>query len=230
MTYRDLLDSLEKIVLGPERPLLLTREDRERIAYHESGHAILGLVVPGADPVHRVTIVPRGQALGVTYQRPQTDRYNYPEEYLRAKIVGMLGGRAAEEVVYGTKTTGAENDIEQATNLARNMVTRWGMSEKLGMVQLAPRHNPYLGAAGFGVDKSLSEETARTVDAEVAKIIAESHEQAKSLLRRYRKPLDALVQALLERETLDEQQILEVTGLPRAPELETSRVAVASSQ
>ena len=136
---KDFLDSLEKIVLGPERPLLLTREDRERIAYHESGHAILGLVVPGADPVHRVTIVPRGQALGVTYQRPQTERYNYPEAYLRASIVGMLGGRAAEEVVYGTKTTGAENDIEQATNLARNMVTRWGMSDKLGMVQPSRR-------------------------------------------------------------------------------------------
>src|SRR5919199_5410815 len=141
---KDFLDALEKIVLGPERPLLLSREDRERIAYHESGHAILGLVVPGADPVHRVTIVPRGQALGVTYQRPQTDRYNYPEAYLRARIVGMLGGRVAEEIVYGTRTTGAENDIEQATGIARNMVTRWGMSDKLGMVQLAPRENPYL--------------------------------------------------------------------------------------
>ena len=94
---KDFFDALEKIVLGPERPLLMTRQDRERIAYHEGGHAILGLVVPGADPVHRVTIVPRGQALGVTYQRPDSDRYNYPEEYLRARIVGMLGGRAAEE-------------------------------------------------------------------------------------------------------------------------------------
>src|SRR5690606_12705671 len=122
---KDFLDSLEKIVLGPERALLLSPEDRERIAYHESGHAILGLVVPGADPVNRVTIVPRGRALGVTYQRPDADRYNYPEAYLRARIIGMLGGRAAEEVVYGTRTTGAENDIEQATNLARSMVTRW---------------------------------------------------------------------------------------------------------
>ncbi|HYG66135.1 MAG TPA: AAA family ATPase, partial [Anaeromyxobacteraceae bacterium] len=99
--HKDFLDSLEKIVLGVERPILLSREDRERIAYHESGHAILGLVVPGADPVHRVTIVPRGQALGVTYQRPDSDRYNYPESYLLARIVGMLGGRAAEEIVYG---------------------------------------------------------------------------------------------------------------------------------
>src|SRR4051812_35514258 len=142
---KDFLDALEKIVLGPARPLLLSREDRERIAYHESGHAILGLLVPGADPVNRVTIVPRGQALGVTYQRPQNDRYNYPEAYLLARIVGMLGGRAAEEIVYGTRTTGAESDIEQATTLARGMVTRWGMSDQLGMVQLAPRENPYLG-------------------------------------------------------------------------------------
>ena len=217
---KDFLDSLEKIVLGPERPLLLTREDRERIAYHESGHAILGLVVPGADPVHRVTIVPRGQALGVTYQRPQTDRYNYPEAYLRAKIIGMLGGRAAEEVVYGTRTTGAENDIEQATTLARNMVARWGMSDAVGMVQLAPRQNPYLGGvAAFGGEKPFSDETARLVDVEVQRIINECHEEAKRLLTQHRKALDALVQALLARETLAEQEILEVTGLPPAPEL-----------
>src|SRR5204863_6292020 len=151
---KDFLDALEKIVLGPERPLLLSHADKERIAYHEGGHAILGLVVPGADPVNRVTIVPRGQALGVTYQRPDSDRYNYPEAYLRARIVGMLGGRAAEELVYGTRTTGAESDIEQATSLARNMVTRWGMSEKLGLVQLAPRANPYLGGSpAFGSDR-----------------------------------------------------------------------------
>jgi cell division protease FtsH len=225
---KDFLDALEKIVLGPERPLLLSREDRERIAYHESGHAILGLVVPGADPVHRVTIVPRGQALGVTYQRPQTERYNYPEAYLRARIIGMLGGRAAEEVVYGSKTTGAENDIEQATNLARSMVTRWGMSEELGMVQLTPRPSPYLGANAFGGDKPFSEETARIIDAEVLKIINDSHEQAKRLLGEHRAQLDALVAALLERETLDEQEILEVTGLPPAPALESGRVAAAA--
>ena len=227
---KDFVDALEKIVLGPERPILLSREDRERIAYHESGHAILGLVVPGADPVHRVTIVPRGQALGVTYQRPQTDRYNYPEAYLRARIVGMLGGRAAEEIVYGTRTTGAESDIEQATSLARNMVTRWGMSDELGMVQLGPRENPYLGgAAGFGAEKPFSEETARVIDAEVMRIINESHDEAKRLLNAHRKQLDALVAALLSRETLNEQEILEVTGLPAAPALETRPLSVAGA-
>jgi cell division protease FtsH len=227
---KDFLDALEKIVLGPERPLLLSPEDRERIAYHESGHAILGLVVPGADPVQRVTIVPRGQALGVTYQRPQTDRYNYPEAYLRARIVGMLGGRAAEEVVYGTRTTGAENDIEQATQLARNMVTRWGMSDELGMVQLAPRQNPYLGnSAGWGGDKPFGEHTAQLIDAEVQRIIRGSHEEAKALLRQHRPELDALVKALLERETLDEDEILAVTGLPPAPSL-MDRASVAVQQ
>ncbi|HET9445845.1 MAG TPA: ATP-dependent metalloprotease, partial [Steroidobacteraceae bacterium] len=141
-----------------------------------------------------------------------------------------LGGRAAEEIVYGTKTTGAENDIEQATNLARNMVTRWGMSDKLGMVQLAERRNPYLGGAGLSAGKAFSEETARTIDAEVARIINESHEQAKTLLRKHRRQLDALVSALLARETLDEQQILEVTGLPPAPALESGRVAAANAR
>jgi cell division protease FtsH len=220
--YKDFLDALEKIVLGPERPILMSRDDRERIAYHEGGHAILGLVVPGADPVNRVTIVPRGQALGVTYQRPDSDRYNYPEAYLRARIVGMLGGRAAEEIVYGTKTTGAENDIEQATGLARRMVTRWGMSERLGLVQLAPRENPYLsGLNGYGDTRPFSEETAKIIDAEVLKIIGESYEEARRLLNAHRKQLDVLAEALLARETLNEQEILDVTGLPHAPALET---------
>jgi cell division protease FtsH len=215
-------------VLGPERPLLLTPEDRERIAYHESGHAILGLVVAGADPVHRVSIVPRGQALGVTYQRPQTDRYNYPEAYLRARIIGMLGGRAAEEVVYGTKTTGAENDIEQATQLARNMVTRWGMSEAVGMVQLAPRENRFLGTGGsFGGDKPFSEQTAALVDAEVQRILQEAHDEAKRLLRLHRTALDGLVAALLKEETLAEEEILRATGLPPAPQLEGRPLRIA---
>jgi cell division protease FtsH len=213
----DFMDALEKIVLGPERPLLMSRQDRERIAYHEGGHAILGIIVAGADPVHRVTIVPRGQALGVTYQRPDADRYNFPEPYLRARIVGMLGGRAAEEIVYGTKTTGAENDIEQATNLARDMVTRWGMSDRLGMVQLAPRENPYLagrsGLEGFGGSRPFSEETARAIDDEVHRIITECHDEARRLLELNRGALDKLAEALLARETLDEAEIIKVTGL-----------------
>ena len=223
---KDFTDALEKVVLGPARPLLLSRTDKERIAYHEGGHAILGLVVAGADPVKRVTIVPRGMALGVTYQRPDSDRYNYPEPYLRARIVGMLGGRSAEEIVYGVKTTGAESDIEQATQLAREMVTRWGMSERIGLVQLASRGNPYLGgSAGYADQTGYSEETAKTIDSEVMGIIAESHEEAKRLLNAHRKQLDALAAALVERETLDEQEILAVTGLPPAPVVDARKLA-----
>ncbi|HEY6830767.1 MAG TPA: ATP-dependent zinc metalloprotease FtsH [Gemmatimonadaceae bacterium] len=223
---QDFFDALEKIILGPERALVLTPADRERIAYHEGGHAILGLVVAGADPVHRVTIVPRGQALGVTYQRPDSDRYNYPEAYLRARIIGMLGGRAAEEIVFGTKTTGAQNDIELASALARDMVTRWGMSDRLGLVQLAPRENPYLAAVEeFPGGKPYSETTAAAVDAEVHRIISESHEEALRLLRQHRRELDALAAALLERETVDEQEILKVTGLPAAPALNMGKIS-----
>jgi cell division protease FtsH len=206
--------------LGPERPLLLSRADKARIAYHEGGHATLGLVVPGADPVHRVTIVPRGHALGATFQRPDSDRYNYPEGYLRARTVGRLGGRAAEEIVYGTKTTGAASDIEQAPGLAHRMVTRWGMRERLGLVPLAPRENPYLGCAdGYGGARPFSEAAAAAVDAEVREIIAESHDEAKRLLTAHRQQLDALADAVLSRETLNEQEILAVTGLPPAPAL-----------
>lgn len=223
--HKDFLDALEKILLGPERPILLSPADRERIAYHEGGHAILGLVVPGADPVHRVSIVPRGEALGVTYQVPASDRYNYPEAYLRARIVGALGGRAAEVIVFGTRTTGAQNDIEQVTQLARNMVTRWGMSDELGMVQLAPRENPYLQSGGaFGASRPYGEGTAQRVDEAVLGIINESFDEAVLLLTEHREALDALAAALLQRETLGEQEILEVTGLPAAGPLPESKI------
>jgi cell division protease FtsH len=137
----------------------------------------------------------------------------------------MLGGRAAEEIVYGTKTTGAESDIEQASELARQMVTRWGMSERLGLVQLAPRDNGFLGApGGYMRSSQVSEETAKTIDDEVRKIIGESHEEAKALLTKHRSQLDLLAQALVARETLNEHEILEVTGLPRARPLETDKL------
>jgi len=219
---KDFLDALEKLVLGAARPLVMSQADRKRIAYHEGGHTILGLLLPGADPVNRVTITPRGQALGVTYQRPEDDRYNYDEGYLRARITGALGGRAAEEVVYGSRTTGAENDMEQATGIARQMVTRWGMSQALGPVSLGPRDS-FLGASdpyGMGGNKPFSEETARLIDGEVRRILEECNQQAVNLLTAHRAQLDALASALLEQETLDEQEILRVTGLPPAPRVE----------
>jgi cell division protease FtsH len=222
VTGTHFMNAMEKIVLGPERPILLSPEDRERIAYHESGHAILGLLVPGAEPVNRVTIVPRGQALGVTYQRPDREKYNYEEEYLRARIIGILGGRSAEEVVYGSKTTGAENDIEQATEIAWSMVTLWGMSKELGLVQLGPSQNEYLGAYG-DLPYTYSEETARKIDAEIERIINECHTEAVRLLKQHRKQLDALAKALLDKETLEGEEILKITGLPPAPGLSTKK-------
>lgn len=128
----DLSDALEKVQLGAERPLVMPEEERRRTAYHESGHALLGMLQPGADPVRKVTIVPRGRALGVTLSTPEADKYAYTEDYLRGRIIGALGGMAAEHLVYGVVTTGSESDLEQVTNLARGMVGRWGMSDRVG--------------------------------------------------------------------------------------------------
>jgi len=223
---KDFLDSLEKLVLGPARSVVLSPAERERVAYHEGGHTLCGLLVPGADPVNRVTIIPRGQALGVTYQRPDDDQHSYSEEYLQARIVGAMGGRAAEEVVYGGRTTGAENDIQQASALARQMVTRWGMSDELGPVTLAPRDDL---PAGFGMSKPYSEATARSIDIEVQRMLRESHAEAVRLLEQYRPQLDALAEALLEHETLEEQEILKVTGLPRAPRLHDRPIPIRAA-
>jgi cell division protease FtsH len=210
---------LEKIVLGPARPIVLSPAERERVAYHEGGHAILGLILPGADPVNRVTIQPHGQALGVTYQQPADDRHNYDESYLRGRIVGALGGRAAEEAVYGTRTTGAESDMQQATSIARQMVTRWGMSDRLGPVTLASSNAAQLGEPepenGMAGWRPYSEDTARLIDAEIRRVLDDSYADAVRLLNDNRQPLDALATALLAHETLEEQEILQVTGLHR---------------
>ncbi|HLH68436.1 MAG TPA: ATP-dependent zinc metalloprotease FtsH [Candidatus Dormibacteraeota bacterium] len=217
VTMADFSDALEKVLLGAERKVMLTPEDRERVAYHESGHALLGLLVPGADPVRKVTIVPRGRALGVTVQAPVDDRFNYSEEYLRARIIGALGGRAAEQLVYGTTTTGAENDLQQVTLIARDMVLRWGMSPKVGPLNLAGEdRTPAAPAAAF--QRPFSEATAALIDEEIRRIVEECLEEARRLLAANRQRLDALARALLREESLDEAEILEVTGLPPKPE------------
>jgi cell division protease FtsH len=209
----DFYEAMEKIMLGAARHIAISPEDRRRVAYHEAGHALVGLVLPDADPVHKVTIVPRGQALGVTYQMPIDDRLNYPKDYLLARITGALGGRAAEEIVFGDITTGAENDLQQVTQIARQMVTRWGMSENVGLLALdSPAQDNFLGT-GFG-QRWYSEETARTVDREILRIVDECHEKAIDVLRSERQRLDALADALLERESLDEREILQVVGMP----------------
>jgi cell division protease FtsH len=215
----DFAEALEKIALGAERRLMLTEEDRRRVAYHESGHALLGLLQPAGDPVRRVTIVPRGQALGVTLSTPEDDRYNLNEEYIRARIVSALGGRGAEQVVYGSITTGAENALKQVTDLARAMVARWGMSPEVGLVALSgPEEGNFLDTGvAAGQSRPYSEETARAIDAATRRIVDESYARAIELLTRERQRLEALATALLREESLDEQQMLEVTGLEGRP-------------
>ena len=203
----DFTDALEKVELGSERKLSLSAADRERIAYHESGHALLGLLQPGADPVRRVSIIPRGQSLGVTVQSPVDDRFNYGEDYLRGRITGALGGRAAEELVYGIVTTGAESDLRQVTNIARQMVVRYGMSPKVGVLSLADdADNP---GQSVNFTRAYSEETAALIDEEIRRICEECLRQAVSLLTSNRDKLDALVHALLEHDTLGEEEILD---------------------
>ena len=213
---RDFSEAMEKIQLGPARHILLTPADRERTAYHESGHALLGLLVPGSDPVHRVTIVPRGMALGVTYQLPVDDRVSYPEDYLRARIISALGGRAAEQLMYGVVTTGGENDLQQVTEIARQMVLRWGMSEKLGPISFAASQDG-VGLPPAFQRQPYSESTAELIDAEVRRIVEECHREADRLLAAHRDKLVALATALLKAESLDEKEILAVTGLSRPP-------------
>ncbi len=196
----DLTDSLEKIMLGSPRGILLSEADRERTAYHESGHALVGMLTPGADPVRKVSIIPRGMALGVTLSTPDTDRVSYSLEDLQAKIRVALGGRVAEEVVYGTITTGAESDIQQLTMIARQMVGRWGMSEAVGPIAVLPAdgEGPFL--PGVSVT---SESTQRLVDEEVRRMVDTAHQEVTQLLADHRDQLESLAQALLKNETLD---------------------------
>jgi len=201
VTLADFTDALEKIVLGAPRGTVLSPEDRRRVAFHEAGHALVGMLTPEADPVRKVSIIPRGQALGVTFAAPDLDRPNYEEAWLTARIKVALGGRVAEEVVYGTITTGAESDIQQLTEIARGMVGRWGMSRAVGPIAVLPRDGsgPLLPGAA-----TASETTQRLVDDEVRRIVEEAHAVATQLLTENRWRLDALTQALLREETLDE--------------------------
>ncbi|MFJ8824485.1 ATP-dependent zinc metalloprotease FtsH [Streptomyces sp. NPDC102467] len=209
VTQTDLSEALEKVQLGAERPLVMPDEERRRTAYHESGHALLGMLQPGADPVRKITIVPRGRALGVTLSTPDADKYAYTEEYLRGRIIGALGGMAAEQVVYGVVTTGAENDLEQVTNIARGMVARWGMSEKVGRLSALP--NDAQQAYGLAA----APDTLDTIDGEMRRIVDECYQEACDKLRENRDKLDALAAALLENETLEEAHAYRVAGITR---------------
>ncbi len=219
VTQRSFDEALDKILLGAERPLVLSDEDLNVTAYHEGGHALTGLLLEGSDPVTKVTIVPRGQALGVTMYTPLDDRYNYSKEYLLARIVTALGGRAAERVVFGGITTGAENDLQRVTQIARQMVTRWGMSERIGTISFSTRENPFSGGGDTGAPTDYSEETAELIDEEVERIVRTCYDQAVNLLTTYRPALDRIAQELRRHETIDIKQlhaIMEEAGAPLA--------------
>ena len=210
----DFSDALERIILGAERKIMMSLDDRRRTAYHEGGHAIVGMLTPGADPVRKVSIIPRAQSLGVTFSAPDADRFNYDEQELLAKIKVALGGRAAEELVYGAVTTGAESDIQQLTMIARQMVGRWGMSEAIGPIAVLPDDGR--GPLLPGSEES-SQETQRLVDSEVRRIVDESYDEVVALLREHREKLDALAEALLEHETLDGADAYAAASIERVP-------------
>ena len=218
VTMADFTDSLEKILLGAPRGIVLTPRDRERTAYHESGHALVGMLTPDADPVRKVSIIPRGQALGVTLSTPDNDRVSYSRDELDTKIRVSLGGRVAEEVVYGDITTGAESDLQQLTQIARQMVGRWGMSDKVGPVTVLPSdgQGPLLPGAS-----ETSPQTQWLIDEEVRRIVEEAHEEVTHLLSEHRDQLDGLAHALLKSETLDAPDAYAAAGVQmRSAELQ----------
>ena len=221
----DFTDALERIVLGAERQVMMSYEDRRRTAYHEGGHAIVGMLTPGADPVRKISIIPRGMALGVTFSAPDADRFSYLEPEILAKIKGALGGRAAEEIVFGEISTGAESDLEQLTALARQMVGRWGMSDALGPISVLPRDGsgPFLPGAA-----EVAPETRKLVDDEVRRIVAGAHDEVVTLLTENRARLDALASALLEKETLDEDDAYAAAGVTRPQATPAGELAAAA--
>ncbi|GAA1592932.1 ATP-dependent zinc metalloprotease FtsH [Actinomadura kijaniata] len=213
VNMEDVQSALEKVQLGTRRSLVMPEEERRRTSYHESGHALLGMLHPGADPVRKITIVPHGRALGVTVSTPEGDRYAYDSEYLRGRIIGALGGMAAEELVFGVVTTGAESDLEQVTRIARGMVGRWGMSGRVGPLSVLPPDgaDPMAQYASPG--------TLDVVDEEARRIVEECYAEALRMLRDNRDRLESLATTLLERETLDEEDAYRAAGIPRRPDL-----------
>jgi cell division protease FtsH len=205
---RDMMEALEKVQLGTARNLVIPEKDRRRTAYHEAGHALLGMLQPGADPVRKVSIIPRGRALGVTLSTPERDRYGYEEPYLRGRIIGALGGMAAEQEIFGVITTGAESDLEVVTRIARSMVGRWGMSERIGKLSVLP-------AEGDPRMAGVSDDLLNAVDVEVRRITDECYEEARRVLRENRSKLDRIVEQLMARETLEEAEVYAAAGIER---------------
>lgn len=210
---QDIDDARDKILMGLERENLdLTEQELKVIAYHEGGHALIAAMLPNADPIHKVSIVPRGRAMGVTQQLPERDKYLYPREYMMDRMAVMMGGRAAEDLVFGSPTSGAENDLKQVTRLARKMVLDWGMSERLGHVALGGEEEEVFLGEDLTRRRHYSETTAREVDEEVRNLVEEAYNRALNTLRRYHDELDLLASTLLEVEELPGERVLELVG------------------
>jgi cell division protease FtsH len=214
VNQRDMMEALEKVQLGTARHVVMSEEDRRRTAYHEAGHALLGMLTAGADPVRKVSIIPRGRALGVTLSTPEADRYGYDARYLRGRIIGALGGMASEQEVFNVVTTGAESDLETVSRIARSMVGRWGMSERIGTLSVLP-------AEGDPRMAGISDALLNIVDEEVRRIVDECYAEARRTLRDNRRKLDAIVEQLLLRETLDEAEVYAAAGIERPPATKT---------
>jgi cell division protease FtsH len=217
ITPSDFEEALDKILLGTTRSGLMNAKEREVVAYHEAGHALVAHFTPGADPLRKVSIVPRGRALGVTVQMPEEDRHNYSRTYLVGRLAMLLGGRAAEIVAYDEVTTGAENDLKEATSLARRMVGLWGMSDDVGPVYLGTGEEHVFLGRELVQEKAFSDATSQRLDIAIREMVEAALVQALALNTRFRPQLDALVAALLEHETLDAKQVTEVLG-PSSPE------------
>ncbi len=214
---KDVDDAIDKILMGLEREnIAITPQERRLVAYHEGGHAVVAAVLPNTDPIHKVTIVPRGQAMGVTQQVPEREKYIYPKEYMLNRLAVMMGGRAAEQVVAGIVTSGAADDLKQATMLARRMVLEWGMGESLGQMAIAESHDD-----GYGLLQrpEYSEETARQVDEEIKKILKEAYDRAIEVLHEHRDGLDRVAEDLLEKEEVPGKEVLALVGVakPQVP-------------
>jgi cell division protease FtsH len=218
----DIEEARDKVMMGLEREsVALTDEECELLAYHEGGHAVLAAVLPHADPIHKVTIVPRGRAMGVTQQLPERERYLYRREYMLDRLAVMMGGRASEDVVLDTHTSGAEDDLKQATRLARKMVLSWGMSEKLGHMAFGGRQEQVFLGEEIAQRREYSEQTARDVDEEIRSILERAYEHAVSTLKEHRDALDRLAKALLEKEEISGEEVVEIIGVGRSPSRST---------
>ena len=227
----DLEEALDRVIAGPQRKSrIMDAQEREVIAYHEAGHAVIGELLEHSDPVHKVTVLPRGMSLGSTWHMPEADKYLVSKEELIDDITALLGGRVAEEIVFGRVWTGASNDLQRVTAIARAMVTKYGMSEKLGTMAIGnSRDNPFLGR-DYYEERNYSESVAKQIDEEVHSIVERAHQRATEILTTHREQLDAIVRALLERETLDREEFLAVLGGNELPPLKIVEESVVEAE